>query len=58
MAGVLITTISVIIFLTLFAIELVGFSGGPYVIHAARGPSAYDRYVALCSPISDVFTIT
>jgi nitrate/TMAO reductase-like tetraheme cytochrome c subunit len=29
--GVLVTTISVIIFLTLFAIELVGYSGGPYV---------------------------
>ena len=28
------------------------------VIHAARGPSAYERYVALWSPISDVFTIT
>ena len=31
LAGVVITTISAIIFLTLFAIELVGFSGGPYV---------------------------
>jgi hypothetical protein len=31
MAGVVITTISAIIFLTLFAIELVGYSGGPYV---------------------------
>jgi hypothetical protein len=31
MAGVVVTTISAIIFLTLFAIELVGFSGGPYV---------------------------
>ncbi len=31
LSGVVITTISAIIFLTLFAIELVGFSGGPYV---------------------------
>ena len=31
LAGVVVTTISAIIFLTLFAIELVGFSGGPYV---------------------------
>lgn len=31
LAGVVITTISAIIFLTLFAIDLVGFSGGPYV---------------------------
>jgi len=31
LAGVVITTISAIIFLTLFAIELVGFSGGPYM---------------------------
>lgn len=31
LAGVVITTISAIIFLTLFAIELVGYSGGPYV---------------------------
>ncbi len=29
--GVVVTTVSAIIFLTLFAIELVGFSGGPYV---------------------------
>lgn len=29
--GVVVTTISAIIFLTLFAIELVGYSGGPYV---------------------------
>ena len=28
------------------------------VIHAAPGPSAYDRYVDACSPISDVNTIT
>lgn len=31
MTGVVVTTISAIIFLTLFAIELVGYSGGPYV---------------------------
>jgi nitrate/TMAO reductase-like tetraheme cytochrome c subunit len=31
LAGVIITTISAIIFLTLFAIDLVGYSGGPYV---------------------------
>ena len=31
LVGVVVTTISAIIFLTLFAIELVGFSGGPYV---------------------------
>jgi NapC/NirT cytochrome c family, N-terminal region len=31
LAGVVVTTISAVIFLTLFAIELVGFSGGPYV---------------------------
>lgn len=31
LAGVVVTTISAIIFMTLFAIELVGFSGGPYV---------------------------
>ncbi len=31
LAGVVITTISAIIFMTLFAIELVGFSGGPYI---------------------------
>ena len=28
------------------------------VIHAARGPMAYERYVAHCRPISDVNTIT
>src|SRR5256885_343900 len=28
------------------------------VIHAARGPIAYERYVAHCRPISDVNTIT
>ena len=29
-----------------------------FVIHAALGPSAYDRYVAHVRPISDVNTIT